>query len=190
MKVFYKVFAATAALATLVATNTMADRYHAKSVQCRTGVSESVTTLEWLGVNEDSVEIWGAQKDNDNHAYFWCDIDGNSFSVPETNIEGNVEHTLVEIGFWEKMLLRKIPSGYNQTLFVRVKSNKSGDNKFMSFNDAEVDTFWNVDPWLLRDIEVPVKLEDSPTYDPTTNQFTQTISWEYKNFGKTVMGSL
>ncbi len=178
MNVFYKTFVVAAAMFALLATDAMAYRYHAKSVQVRTGISESVTELYWLGLNEDSVEVWGALKQNDDYAYFWCDIDGKSFSVPETNIEGNVDHTLVEIGFWEKMLLRKIPSGYSQTLFVQVKSDQSGDNVFISFNNAEYASV----KWLVRG-KPNVKPVGTPCYDALNDVFTQEIKWDYGNLG-------
>lgn len=168
---------AIAALA-LLATNAAAQRYHAQSVQCRTGIEESVTTLELLGINEDSVEIWGAQKYNNKYAYFWCDIDGKSFSVPETNIDGNVEHTLVEIGFWEKMLLRKIPSGYSQTLFVKVRGNQSGDNSFMSYGTPD-----SIDnsSWFIKGCKVLVNPVSTPCYNAIDDVFTQEIKWSYEN---------
>lgn len=162
----------------LLATNAAAQRYHAQSVQCRTGIQESVTKLELLGVNEDSVEIWGAKKYNDDYAYFWCDIDGKSFSVPETNIDGDMEHTLVEIGFWEKMLLRKIPSGYSQTLFVKVRGNQSGDNSFMSYGSPD-----SIDnsSWFIKGCEILVNPVSTPCYNAIDDVFTHEIKWSYKN---------
>ncbi len=177
MKLFYKKITVAIAVLALVATNAVADRYHAQSVQCRTGISESVTKLELLGVNADSAEIWGSQKYNDDYAYFWCDIDGKSFSVPETNIDGDMEHTLVEIGFWEKMLLRRIPSGYSQTLFVKVRGNQSGDNSFMSYGTPD-----SIDnsSWLIQGCKVLVNPIGTPTYNAIDDVFTQEIKWSYE----------
>ncbi len=178
MNVFYKTFAVAFAMLATFATNATADeRYHATSVQCRVGISETTEQLNFLGVTEDSCEIWGAQKFSTKYAYFWCDIDGKSYSVHETNIETNKEYTLEETGFWASMLLRSLPSSMDQSYFVKVKSNKSGENKFVSYTFGDI--LDNMDSWHVAGGHVYITPIDTPVYDASTNTFSQQIKWTY-----------
>lgn len=186
MNVFYKTFAVAATMLTLVATHAVAQtRYYATSVQCRVGISKDVEKLYLLGVTADSCEIWGAQKQSQNYAYFWCDIDGKSFSVHETNIDTNTEYPLEDTGFWEKMLLRSLPSSLNQSYFVKVKSDKSGENKFVSYTCG--DYLENMDEWHVVGGEAYINPIDTPVYHAETNTFTQDIAWDYKGISKRLL---
>ncbi len=186
MNVFYKTFAVAFAMFATFATNAVADeRYHATSVQCRVGISTDTETLDFLGVTEDSCEIWGAQKNSTNYAYFWCDIDGKSYSVHETNIKTNTEYTLEETGFWTSMLLRSLPSSLNQSYFVKIKSNNSGENKFVSYTFGDI--LDNMDSWHVAGGNVYITPLDTPVYDASTDTYSQDIYWGYEGIkGKLV----
>ncbi len=181
-----KIFATAAALAamfTMNATEAMADMYHAKKVECRMGISEDKVELTKLGVTKDSCEIWGEMNTTDNYAYFWCNIDGNDFSVPATSIEGNQAHTLVDLSWYQYPLARCIESGVNQTLFVKVKSNKSGDNKFVSWNRE--DEIPNQEEWYI-DASVTMEPVGNPVYNAESDTYTQNINWEKHNISNWV----
>ena len=120
MKAFYKTFALASAMLATFATNSMADRYHASKVECRVGISSDTEQLEFLGVTADSCEIWGKRKTSDNWAYFWCDIDGASFSIPQTSIKTNTEYSLEELSWNQKMWVRGLPSSNNQSYTVKI----------------------------------------------------------------------
>ena len=182
MNVFYKTLGIALAMLTTFATNSMAERYHATLVQCRVGfTSEDTERLSYLGVTADSCEIWGAQKYSQNWAYFWCDIDGASFSIPQTSIKTNTEYTLEDISWNQKLYVRGLPSTLNQSYIVKVKSNKSGENKFISYTWGDN---LSKSSWFVTGGKVIITSVTEPVYHADSNTFTQDVSWDYSNIAK------
>ena len=156
--------------------------YHASQVRYEVGVYTENHDLVKIGVTADSCEIWAAPKETDKYSYFYCYIDGTQLSVPNTSIDDNETHTLSELSWYEVPLLRKITSDSgNHTIFVKVKSNKSGESKLKVW-DRDLENIktkvTDRKDWFLTGASVSIEPVGEPVYDASTNTYTQDIKWD------------
>ena len=181
-KIFSTV-AAIAAMFTMGATQAQADdMYHASDVRYEVGVYTESNQLYKIGETADNCEIWAAPKTTDKYSYFYCYVDGVQLSVPNTSIDDNETHTLTELSWYQVPRLRQITSdSNNHTIFVKVKSNKSGDNKLMVWDRDLEKKISDRSDWYLTGENVTIQPQGEPVYDASTDTYTQEIKWDTEN---------